>query len=353
VTASPIFLVARWRWGKLTGSAIVTTSTSQLHSRIEASGRLRRTLAWPHRGPSPGLGALLTALPLIAACATAGTRAPATSATKPTGAGPTAKPQAPTPATGWATRATPEALAGLIAEARGGCEAEAPQASACTELARVHHFALLAAADSAEVAVADGSGTQAPAANDHAAAGLAAAERALQLLAPELAGALGQPSAAPALPAIDRAHGQALYLWAVHRLQQARKDGFAQLSLWTPAVSAALEACRDSDPTLDHGGPERLLGMLRARPPSPLRRDLKASRAHFERALTVAPNYLITHVRFAEYYAVAAHEPALFAAELRRVLEADSGADGSVRPENELARKKARALLGRASELFE
>jgi hypothetical protein len=77
-----------------------------------------------------------------------------------------------------------------------------------------------------------------------------------------------------------------------------------------------------------------------------------ASRAHFDRALALAPAFQLTRVREAETLCVLLQDRKRFEALLGEVAAFEATAAPEIAPENRIARERARDLLRRADRLF-
>ncbi|HET7754394.1 MAG TPA: TRAP transporter TatT component family protein, partial [Anaeromyxobacteraceae bacterium] len=106
------------------------------------------------------------------------------------------------------------------------------------------------------------------------------------------------------------------------------------------------------DETVDHGGPARALGAWYAALPAGSGGGAKKSRTWFDRALKVAPSYLLTKVEEARTYAVLVQDRALFERLLGEVASFDLDKAPAIRRENAVAKREAKTLRARADRLF-
>ena len=86
--------------------------------------------------------------------------------------------------------------------------------------------------------------------------------------------------------------------------------------------------------------------------PSAAGGSAKDAKAHFDRARQLAPAYKLTAVVEAQSYAVLTQDRKLFEARLGEALSFSEGSVPDLAPENRLAKKLARELLGRRDRLF-
>lgn len=119
--------------------------------------------------------------------------------------------------------------------------------------------------------------------------------------------------------------------------------GFGDL----PCVQSSFERSLELDETFFAAGPHRALGSLLSQLPGP---NLGQVRAHFERAIDLAPDYLENKADLACGYAVKAGDRALFDRLVEEVLQAPIG-DRYIFW-NRRAQRFAQDLKERAEELF-
>jgi len=119
-----------------------------------------------------------------------------------------------------------------------------------------------------------------------------------------------------------------------------------------PKVLAMMGRVQELDPGIREGGVDLFYGIYYTVLPLGGGRDLDKARAHFERSMAIAgPDYLLTQVTFAEFYARYAFNPELFEETLTQVLDASPDV-----PEftlmNAVAKMRARVLLDQMEEMF-
>ncbi|MBI3550530.1 MAG: hypothetical protein HY078_15945 [Elusimicrobia bacterium] len=119
-----------------------------------------------------------------------------------------------------------------------------------------------------------------------------------------------------------------------------------------PKVAAVMRRVQELQPGYYYGGAEIFLGSYYASLPKILGGDPAKSKIHFEAALKASGGkFLLTKTLFAQYYAVAAQDQAMFKQLNEEVLAA-----GDVLPEarlaNEVAKMKSKKLLEKTNELF-
>ncbi|HWM84450.1 MAG TPA: TRAP transporter TatT component family protein [Kofleriaceae bacterium] len=143
-----------------------------------------------------------------------------------------------------------------------------------------------------------------------------------------------------------------LYWYVANLGPWARSAGVRALLKSRSAILGALIHLRNVDPGYFYAGADRLLGVYYAAAPGIIGGSIERARAHFEAALRSAPSYLGTPVLAAEFLDRKARDRASFERRLHAVLARPSSRAPDLGPENEIERRKARALLGRAPSYF-
>lgn len=120
-----------------------------------------------------------------------------------------------------------------------------------------------------------------------------------------------------------------------------------------PKVERMMKKVLDFDSTYFFGGPHLLYGAyFGARPPM-LGGDPHKSQIHFEKALSMTKRkFLITHVLYAQYYAVQAQDQKLFEQLLKEVIDAPHDIYPEQNLITEIAKKKAERLLANRKHYF-
>ncbi|MBI4677319.1 MAG: hypothetical protein HY748_07025 [Elusimicrobia bacterium] len=120
-----------------------------------------------------------------------------------------------------------------------------------------------------------------------------------------------------------------------------------------PKAVAIMQKVRDLDPSYQFGGPDLFLGAYYASRPKMLGGDPEKAKTHFSRAKELTQGkYLLAFWLEARYYAVAVQDPELFRRLLDQVKTGPAGALPWARLADEVAKRKAEALLERKDELF-
>lgn len=119
-----------------------------------------------------------------------------------------------------------------------------------------------------------------------------------------------------------------------------------------PRIEAMVKRALELDPDFNYGSVHVLIATINAARPKMLGGNLELSRTEFEKAISVEPNYLMTKVMFAQYYARQALDVELFEKTLTEVMEAKPEALPGQRLANELAKRRAKVLIGLKGELF-
>lgn len=120
-----------------------------------------------------------------------------------------------------------------------------------------------------------------------------------------------------------------------------------------PLIEAMMRRVWELDKEFQFAGADLFFGAYYASRPAMLGGDKGKAKTHFEwaRRLT-AGRYLLAYVFEARYLAVALQDRALFEQLLKRVLEAQAGGLPGARLADEVAKKRAAALLEKADDYF-
>jgi len=178
-----------------------------------------------------------------------------------------------------------------------------------------------------------------------------AAERALRRLSPAWAAAVEAGDLVGAPARVGPEGAEALYWLALATWSSARDKGLAALLAVKDPALAAMERAAALDGAVDCGGPHRALGAWAAALPAAVGGGVARSRRHFERARSLGAGCLLTPVAEAGSLLVLLQDRGAFERALAGV-EAAGDADPLWAPENEIARRQARELRGRAARLF-
>jgi hypothetical protein len=180
-----------------------------------------------------------------------------------------------------------------------------------------------------------------------------AAERALRKVAPAWAEAIdrGEDPAAAATR-VDAAGAEPLYYLAQGTMRAAQASGYAAVLAVKDAAVAMMSRAAELDERVDAAGPHRALGAWRAMLPVAAGGGAAASRAHFDRARTLAPDDALARVAEAETLAVLIQDPSRFDALLAEALALDPSREPVRAPENAVAKRRARELIERRDRLF-
>ena len=144
-----------------------------------------------------------------------------------------------------------------------------------------------------------------------------------------------------------------LYTAATAWLGWITAEGSQNARADLPYVRILLERCLALDDTCDGGGAHVFFGVYYAVQPPGFGGDLEKSRAHFDRAFAINGGTNLMHkVLFARYYARQAFDRDLFVTTLEQVLAAPDSGDPRYRLSNELARQRAKKLIGLADSYF-
>ncbi len=134
----------------------------------------------------------------------------------------------------------------------------------------------------------------------------------------------------------------------------AKSSGLATTLKHIGAAKAFIAKVEELEPTFFYGAPHRYWGAYYAGLPSFAGQDLERSKAEFEKALEIAPEYLGTRILLADYWATKNQDQiAVFDEMVQYVKASDPNAlDISILPENISEIKKAEALWAARGEKF-
>jgi len=183
--------------------------------------------------------------------------------------------------------------------------------------------------------------------------GAAYALEALLASSPELKARLAERAALEdSLQLVDVRAVPALYWHALNLRTSSDVQGPGAVVRSAARIKRMMERCLELDERYYYAGPHRYLAVFYARAPFVGGGSLEKSEQHFRRVLDLAPGFLGTRVYWAEFYAVKVNDQAGFQRELDLVLSQRDDVEPELVPENLIAKRRARDLLGRKAELF-
>jgi len=187
----------------------------------------------------------------------------------------------------------------------------------------------------------------------HLAAGVKAAREALPVVSPAYADAAAKGRSLPeTLAALEPAAAAALYWVAADQHQLAAERGLAALLLEADDLRRLFARVIELAPGTFHGGAYLHEAELALALPAGYSESLETAAADLAQAERLGPGWLRIDLVWAERWAVKAQDYGLFRKKLQRVLDGAPGADPDLGPENEIAKRKAKALLSSAQMLF-
>ena len=143
-----------------------------------------------------------------------------------------------------------------------------------------------------------------------------------------------------------------LIFWTAAALGKWSKLNGVMSSLkYKDQILSMIKRVEALEPNYFHGAVPRYWGGFYAVAPRIAGGDMKKSKKNFQRAIEAAPDYLGSHVLFAELYWTEEGNKKEFEKELKLVIAAPNGPE-EIRPENMLEKKKAEKLLEKADDLF-
>lgn len=119
-----------------------------------------------------------------------------------------------------------------------------------------------------------------------------------------------------------------------------------------PRIEAMVKRVLEIDPNYNYGSAKAMLAVMEVSRPKMLGGDPKKALALFEEAIKSSPDYLMTKVLFAQYYARSVQDKNLFTSTLEEVTSGDPTKIPSQRLANEMAKRRAAILLNSKQKLF-
>lgn len=144
----------------------------------------------------------------------------------------------------------------------------------------------------------------------------------------------------------------ALYWYSSNLGKWAKAKGFTTTLGNKDTIKAVMGRCLELDENFFYGGPHRYFGTFYSVAPSFAGGDTTVSKTHFDKSLTIAPNYLATKVLMAENYAPKMQDKELYKKLLEEVLAAPDDGIPELVPESKIEKQKAKELLSQIDEKF-
>lgn len=119
-----------------------------------------------------------------------------------------------------------------------------------------------------------------------------------------------------------------------------------------PKIKAMIDRVIELKPDFYYGSAHAFLGVMSAMRPKMLGGDPQLADSEFKKAMEIAPDYLMTKVMYAQYYARQIRDRELFKKTLTEVTEASAEAIPEQRLANTLAIQRARILISMEKNLF-
>lgn len=306
--------------------------------------------------------AMAASVAVIAGCAgrtsTIGAGGQAQPAEKPAASAPAADPATavapaalPAPAAVPAAALSPRALADQLWARRANPDTARLALAAYNEAAKTDADAvLLARLSRAHYLVANYVETESAKKDSLFLKGVEIAERAMSLDPAFLKSYQETKDEKKAVQALGMSHIDAIYWysanlgkWASTKSLMVRLGNKSKLEAYNKRVL-------DLDEKYFHGAPHRFFGALPTKVPGG---DLKVSKAHFEKAIAIEPNYFGTRTLFAELYATKARDKDVFVKQLDYVLAGDPASLPDSEPENRYEQALAKQLKEKLNEWFD
>lgn len=242
----------------------------------------------------------------------------------------------------WETRTSADAIKAAIASWEKAAEADGKNPELLIKLTRAHYFladGFLRADDKAYLETMDKA--------------VKWGERAMVAASPEFEAKMRDGTKFPeAVAVVGKPGVPAMYWYASALGKWAKKKGFAVLLGQKDNVKATMDRCLELDPEYFYAGPYRYFGAFYAVAPAFAGGDLKKSKEHFEKSLSIEPRYVGTKVLWAAELATKEQDEDTFEKLLNEVLAAPDDAIPELQPEIMVEKQKARELLAQKDDLF-
>jgi len=161
------------------------------------------------------------------------------------------------------------------------------------------------------------------------------------------------PEFKKAVEGLGKKYAEALFWtafnWA-NWMNLNRDDPQAVVGL--PKVQAMVERVIELDPDFYYGSAHALKGVMAVSRPKMLGGDPDLANEELGEAMRISPDYLMTKVLYAQYYARQTNDAALFRRSLSEVIAADPAGLEDQMLANKLAQRRAEILLKREKQLF-
>ncbi len=143
----------------------------------------------------------------------------------------------------------------------------------------------------------------------------------------------------------------AAYWYATNAGRFATLDGLSTLLAYKDDIYAIISRCAELDRGYFYNAPDRYFGVYYTKVPF-MNPDLDRAQQHFEYAVQQHPQYLETRVLIAEELATKNGDREGAAEHLRAVVAFDLDGAPELRPENEMAQRRAQEILDNMDDYF-
>ncbi len=144
----------------------------------------------------------------------------------------------------------------------------------------------------------------------------------------------------------------AAFWYATNLGQYAVADGFTTMLFHKDRIYNVMQWVLHKDDDFLYASPHRYFGVFYAKAPSFAGGDMKKSKEHFDKAIQLSPDFLMTKVLYAEFYALRKEDRTLFEALLNDVIASPANSIPGWEPEMLLEQAKAKRMLAQIDRLF-
>ena len=155
-----------------------------------------------------------------------------------------------------------------------------------------------------------------------------------------------------AVDALDMKGQPAMYWYASNLGRWAKQSGFSTLIREKDRIKKIMERVMELDENYFFAGPHRYFGAMYGLAPGFAGGDMDKSREHFEKAISLAPNYLGSRVLYLEVWAQKEEDEDVWREQMDIIDATAEGALDGMTPENHFEKKKAADLKSKEEDIF-
>ena len=155
-----------------------------------------------------------------------------------------------------------------------------------------------------------------------------------------------------ALSSLPNSSQATLYWYAVNLGKFASLKGLRTSLFYKNRLISIMQHVLNLNESFYYGAPHRYLGAYFAKAPGFAGGDMVKAKAHFEKAIALAPNFFANHLTYAEFFAIKTEDKGLFVRLIDTVLKGNPRKIEELEPEQRLEQHKATKLQAQENTLF-